>query len=158
MKRRDYDRSVRGRLVRLHWRKTNPGRLRANTRRHRERLRLLAELGEALRRQHPWITGAGGAGTGSADPPPATAPASRGGSGSSLLSTGAVASSLPDVGDVSAEELRRRVNAALRCPGFMCGHCIEVLCGDLEPDVSVHDYLAASDLDGRKADGSDHGR
>jgi hypothetical protein len=38
-------------------------------------------------------------------------------------------------------ELQKRIDAALECPGQMCGHCIEILTGDISPDASLKEYL-----------------
>ena len=43
-------------------------------------------------------------------------------------------------------DLRKRVDAVLACPGFMCGHCIEILTGEIPPTMTVKEYLRALNL------------
>jgi hypothetical protein len=43
-------------------------------------------------------------------------------------------------GEAMTDPLQKRIDAALECPGLMCGHCIEILTGDIPPDTTLQEF------------------
>lgn len=64
-----YDASRKGRGVRARWRKENAARLRDNLLRHRRRLEVMRDVGEALKTRFPQFTRAEGPGVDPAGSP-----------------------------------------------------------------------------------------
>jgi hypothetical protein len=42
---------------------------------------------------------------------------------------------------VNPEELKRRVQAVLDCPASMCGHCIEILTGEIPSGTTHQEFV-----------------
>ena len=40
----------------------------------------------------------------------------------------------------AARQLLARIEAVLDCPGSMCGHCIEILTGEIPPSTTLGDF------------------